>query len=383
MTISNYKCNPTDNLVYLTKVFYDDQENSSPILTALATTATDFTQQLSVTQDICSIPSPINVPAPNCGCGCGNLQSQQTPQPVSVNCSCGCCGSIVLSDTTNFEITNSFVVVRSFALSTAAPLTAAGVTVEGLPITALTTTGGQYIGDISGIMPEITKCPCQSPCYQNCPGNFVLITAAGPWLLAATIVVEGTVNDTGTSCRFRYCFDTVDATPITVTGGATFAFCGTNIPCQVSGVSPSLVFDFDACVKLLNPEISVTCTDDGCTAALTGSLVVTPQAKLQVTRPSLFNIGACEVMQACDDLGQCNPCNANNAPCFDLEEACCCGDEPNYNAGYDSLLNQSQQYQNQNDGRDCGCGCAGGNSVSQPAGYGRAHQCCDTNSYGF
>ncbi len=352
MTFSNNNCNQSENMVYLTKIFYNDRENSSPILTALTTTATGFTQQLNISQDNCNTQIR-TISNSNCGCGCGTNNNQQVNQTNNRNCACECCCNLEISESTIFEITNSYVIVRSFALSDAAPLTADDVTVEGLPITGLTRSGLQYIGDISGIMPEITRCPCKSPCHQNCPGNFVMITAAGPWTLAATIIVEGTVYENGTACHFRFCFDTVDGTPIDVTGAATFAFCGANIPCQTSGIAPSLTFDFDACVKLLNPEITVTCTNGTCTATLTGSLVVTPQASLQVTRPSLFNIKASEVQVGCDDIGQCNPCNPCHTECFVFEDNCCC------------------------DENDCNCkytneGC---NDI--------AHQCCETNSYGY
>ena len=36
------------NLVYLTKVFFDGQENSSPMMTSLTTKPGAFTQQLSI-----------------------------------------------------------------------------------------------------------------------------------------------------------------------------------------------------------------------------------------------------------------------------------------------------------------------------------------------
>ena len=53
------------NLVYLTKVFYDTEENSSPILTPLTTTAAAFTQQLNIGSSACGS-------AENTGfCGCG------------------------------------------------------------------------------------------------------------------------------------------------------------------------------------------------------------------------------------------------------------------------------------------------------------------------
>ena len=64
---NNCTCaNPRGNLVYLTKVFYDAEENASPILTALTTTTAGFSQQLSVGGSVCN-----NI-ASNCSSGCGN-----------------------------------------------------------------------------------------------------------------------------------------------------------------------------------------------------------------------------------------------------------------------------------------------------------------------
>ena len=52
---NNCTCaNPRGNLVYLTKVFYDAEENASPILTALTTTTAGFSQQLSVGGSVCN-----------------------------------------------------------------------------------------------------------------------------------------------------------------------------------------------------------------------------------------------------------------------------------------------------------------------------------------
>lgn len=76
---NNCTCaNPRGNLVYLTKVFYDAEENASPILTALTTTTAGFSQQLSVGGSVCN-----NI-ASNCSSGCGN---------TCHNTGCGCGGS--------------------------------------------------------------------------------------------------------------------------------------------------------------------------------------------------------------------------------------------------------------------------------------------------
>ena len=93
------------------------------------------------------------------------------------------------------------------------------------------------------------------------------------------------------------------------------------IPCQISNMAPSLQFDFGACASILNPTL--TAAEDGA-ITLSGSLVVTPQVRMQVLRPSLFNLNAREVCLPCDDIGQCNPCDTWEAECFNSDE-CCCG----------------------------------------------------------
>ena len=313
--IHSNNCISNDNYVYLNKIFYNNSENSSPIMSALETNATDFTQQVKIGSNVCT-----NNPKPcdNCGCGCKNVVSR------ACNSGFDCCCDFPITDDTTFNVTNAYVLVHSFGLTDPTVLTADDVTVEGLAVTTLTPEGNQYVATITDIMREITNCPCISPCSNPCPGEFVMITAAGPWELSATIVVEGTAYSNGTSCQFKICYNTVIATPIPVTGPASFAFCNVNIPCQISGVAPTLMFDFDACAKLLSPTITVTCTEGVCTPILSGFLAITPKVNLQVIRPSLFNIGNTEIVLQCDDMGQCDPCDEAESECISQDIACQC-----------------------------------------------------------
>ncbi len=327
---NNCECtNHDENLVYLTKIFYNNQETASPILATITANQNNFSQELSIGDNVCENAEHDRCRQCDCncgcdcncncgnGCGCGNTRQSQN---------CGCCCNVGLSQNSTFNITNAFVIVHSFDIAPAASLPASRVTVDGMAITDIARSGNQYLGDLSGIMSEITKCPCKSPCENPCPGNFVLISPDGPWQLDATIVLEGTVFDNGTACQFRVCFRTTEGSPFTIAGGAAFAFCGVEIPCQVAGVAPSLLFDFDACAAILNPNLSVTCSNNNCMLTLTGSLVVTPKVNLQVTRPSLFRLNAREVEIPCDDVGQCNPCNPDHADCFEDRDNCCCGE---------------------------------------------------------
>lgn len=311
MLIPNKNCTCNDNYVYLNKIFYNETENSSPIMSALNTIQSEFTQQLTIGSNICSAQTQRN----NCSCGC---------------CNCDCCCDFLLGPDTVFNITNTYVLVRAFSLANPNAVTTEDITIDGLPITNLSINGSQFIGGISGIMPEITKCACRSACSNECTGNFVMITADGPWQLVATIVVEGTVYGNGSSCQFKVCFNTTDGAPLSITGPASFAFCGVDIPCQISGISPSLIFDFGACAKLLNPSITVNCVNDNCVPVLTGSLVITPTTNLQITRASLFNLTDYEVKIPCDDVGQCNPCDLAESQCIDRNIACQCCDTNGY-----------------------------------------------------
>lgn len=379
------------NLVYLTKVFFDAEENASPILTPI-TNYTEFTQQLSI------------------GGGCS-----ETQQPVCCNicheiCCCCCntgnnCSGFEVTPCTTFEITNAFVVTRSFNIANASPETNPQITVDGIPVTNVTSEGGQFLGDISNIMSEISKCPCTSSCLNNCPGNFVFLSVTGPWNLSAVIVLEGKAYDNGKACNFRLCFTTLDERPLPVSGNSSFAFCGVEIPCQTGGISPSLLFDFDACASLLNPVLTAT---SDCNILLRGSLVVTPTARLRVTRPSLFSINASEINVPCDDLGQCNPCNPAEANCLTVpEDECCCG-HPAVNRVDEILSNSNYSGNNMQScgcmqDESCGCGCAqekgcgcgcGDNSCGctshrnerarNQSNYANITcQCCDTNGYSF
>ena len=368
------------NLVYLTKVFYDAEENSSPILTALTTTAASFDQQLSIGSAACS-PSKCTCQG-GCHCGCqGQHKCQDTccQDPCCnmdnickiVCCCCGNdgCSNVTVNASTTFDINHAYVITRSFGITTPTLPADLAVTVDGVAITDVSQSGGQFIGDISGIMPEISKCPCSPPCSDICPGHFVLISATGPWSLTATIVLEGTLYSGGNACQFRLCYSTADGTPISVTGNPSFAICGAEIPCQISNMAPSLQFDFGACASILNPTL--TAAEDGA-ITLSGSLVVTPQVRMQVTRPSLFNLNAREVCLPCDDIGQCNPCDTWEAECFNSDE-CCCG-QPSVNR-IDELLDQRSAV-----------------NCQEPAADGRCHsddngcitcQSCETNGYSF
>jgi hypothetical protein len=62
---------------------------------------------------------------------------------------------MTISSTSEFTITNSYVVVHSFDLTTPDTLAASAVTVNGIAVTSITAGNGQYTADISGIMSRV------------------------------------------------------------------------------------------------------------------------------------------------------------------------------------------------------------------------------------
>ncbi|MBR5489530.1 MAG: hypothetical protein IKV72_07460, partial [Firmicutes bacterium] len=135
----NCQCNSpsrnTGNLVYLNKVYFDQTQESCPILYSLATTAETFTQQLSFGQ--------MRTAGSGCRCGCSN------------GCCCGCGGcfsDFTVTPGTTFRITDARVIVTGFNPSTDAVFTSEDVTIDGFPVTELVLVNGQYAADLSGIM---------------------------------------------------------------------------------------------------------------------------------------------------------------------------------------------------------------------------------------
>ena len=142
------------NLVYLTKVFYDAEENSSPILTALTTTAASFDQQLSIGSAACS-PSKCTCQG-GCHGGChGQHKCQDTccQDPCCnmdnickiVCCCCGNdgCSNVTVNASTTFDINHAYVITRSFGITTPTLPADLAVTVDGVAITDVSQSGAQ------------------------------------------------------------------------------------------------------------------------------------------------------------------------------------------------------------------------------------------------
>lgn len=349
------------NRVFLNKIFFEGRESSCPLIYSLLTDEANFTQTLSLGERGC--------------CGC------------NINCD------------SKFTVTNSCVTVNSFTLTAASEFDAANVTVDGFPVTNLTLEDGLYVADVSGIMSDITKCPCApvdmhlcDSCgsSDNCPGacenngSFFLAEAGGTWEAVVTIVLEGYVTTNGRTCDFRLTFKSRPNTFVGITGSNNFAVNCVNIPCRTQGISPNLMFSFDACAVLLNPVITLTeATEENDTACadainltLTASLVVTPNIFLQVIRPSLFALNATEIELPCDDVGQCDAYNAVQ----NGQGGCGCSQGGGSQGGGSC-------------GGSCGCSCGSAGKAGTATGArtgrrpsavsGIACQCCDTNGFRF
>ena len=62
---------PSGNLVYLTKVFYDNQESASPILANISNQQCKFVQELTIGNNVCENAERNGNSSCGCGCGCG------------------------------------------------------------------------------------------------------------------------------------------------------------------------------------------------------------------------------------------------------------------------------------------------------------------------
>lgn len=430
------------NQVYLDKIFYDKEESSCPIIVPLIAQNPNFTQELRI-----GGPSRVNCGIGNCGGGCGGYTNCGGAGSngcgggggcgggnggAGTGCSCfgnagcannccGCgscvgasccgCGDFDLNCGTKFTITNSCVTINEIAPTQSGLLTADAVTVDGFAVSALGLRNGRYIADLSGIMPDITKCPCApidrhlcdgcgtcSPCGPTCgrDEHFFLAEASGPWAVSLTIVLEGTVSNGKQNRDFKLTLKTKNDKsgffPLTVSGSSNFAMYCVEIPCQTNGISPSLLFDFHACGVLMNPTLTV---DTAGTAAcpesvsliLNSNLVLTPSIHLQVIRPTLFALQADEVPTCCDDLGQCagietcadgsQSCDAQNTrPQNSCKQSCDCQKHAQNSCGspQPSIIACGSAQQPANAG-GCLPSSAGIRSI--------ACQCCDTNGYLF
>lgn len=312
-----------ENLVFLSKVFYDNTSSSCPVTVPIMTNDGSFTQQLTIgDRDIDC----------DCDCNCGCRRDR--------DCSFNLCNA-------EFTVTNSCVTITSALQTDNSSFSADDITIDGFPVTDLDFQNGRYFADLSGIMADITRCPCaprcthicedrcdcQRDCKKDCDcdcdrdGHFFLAEVPGPWELLFTIVLEGFVSNGSCTRDFRLCIKTRNDSsgryPVTVRASNNFGIQCVEIPCQSQGIAPALRFNFEGCAMLLNPVITVSPREeDDCPSrdvTVRGNLVFTPRINLQVVRPSLFALNAQEVDICCDNLGQCDPCAPHSCRCRDTD----------------------------------------------------------------
>ena len=312
-----------ENLVFLSKVFYDNTSSSCPVTVPIMTNDGGFTQQLTIGDREIDC---------DCDCNCGCRRDR--------DCSFNLCNA-------EFTVTNSCVTITSALQAANSSFSADDITIDGFPVTDLDFQNGRYFADLSGIMADITRCPCvprcahicedrcdcQRDCKKDCDcdcdrdGHFFLAEVPGPWELLFTIVLEGFVSNGNCTRDFRLCIKTRNDSsgryPVTVRASNNFGIQCVEIPCQSQGIAPALRFNFEGCAMLLNPVITVSPREeDDCPSrdvTVRGNLVFTPRINLQVVRPSLFALNAQEVDICCDNLGQCDPCAPHSCRCRDMD----------------------------------------------------------------
>lgn len=298
-----------ESMVYLNKIFTDIATRSCPLLTDFTANAETFTQQLS----FCELNEQ--------GCGCNDCGESRNCGCGSYQCGCGCSGggSIEFNDDLTFVVEHTQVFISAFNLVEPEELTAADVTVNGIPVDALDFFNDRFMASANVLMAQISDCRCMEKGMST--KGFLLIQNAGGWLARLTVVVQGTVFGCGGGKRFRLVMTSREDFPVSIPGTNTFAASSICLPCTVGGISPIINFSFSASASLLNPVITPDAGTDTCNVTLTGSLVTEPIANIQVTRQTLFTTTASIVEQPCDGIPEpCEPASSNNC-CCDHEKA--------------------------------------------------------------
>ena len=277
--------NQQSNLMLIDKVFSFNKDTASPILFNLNTSGSNFITELTL--DGCSL------------------------------------FPCTLSSNAVFEIDNSFVAVEFFNTRPPGNINASQVTLDGFPVDSVSFSNGQYTAVTTNVLPRVQKERCLN---RNLPTKvFFLISDAGPWDLRATFVLEGTVNTNGRTCRFRLEISSApDAPNIMLPNGSlsSFAIPNLSLPCIIDGVAPTILFQFNAKVNLINPRLVVNCStmtttagvlgvdslekhhccppcpevgsifDNPCRVSLVSAIAVEPVVHVETVRKTLFCVNA-------------------------------------------------------------------------------------------
>lgn len=316
--------NPKSNLVYMDKVFSYNEAITCPLLLNLNTGGSSaglFDVSLTLdSQDCCCTP---------CTLGSGAV----------------------------FNVENSYVIVDAISTRPPGNINPNQVTINGYPVDSITYQGGQYTAGTTSLIPRVQKPECLEAGLPT--KTFMMISGAGPYDFRARYVLEGTVNTNGKTCCFCAVIGNAAAAPPTSLPNdslSNFAIPNVALPCSKTGIAPDILFQFGAKIKMINPQLSVNCTENTagqteCTLALAASLVIEPTVHVEVIRRTLFCVTACEGIAACNGVedAEDEECPDPFAP--DCECGCGCGPTPPTNVGETTIT--------VNPGCGCNTGCGG------------------------
>lgn len=221
----------------------------------------------------------------------------------------GCCCQNVLSEDAVFEIQKSYVQLDCFSVNeTAAPgdpsavITPENVTVNGLEVAAVTQENGRYTADVSNIIGQLLNPVCTAQCLPS--KAFVLLQNIGSLEFRVRFGFEGVVRSCGTLYRFKVYIANNETILLPEEQVTSFAIAETNIPCVENGYAPVLSFRFGGNAQIINPQLSVTLTDEGdpCGGAvitLSGTLGIIPLLYAEVVRNTLILVDGAEVKNDC------------------------------------------------------------------------------------
>ena len=288
---------PRPNLVYMDKVFSFNEDVSCPLLLNLNTG----------------------------GANAGNFITEVTLQGPGSNLF-----PCELGPDAVFTVDNTFVAVEYFNTRPPGNINATQVTLDGYPVDSVSYSNGQYTAKTANVLPKVQKDRCVD---RGLPTKaFFLINHAGPWNFRAKYVLEGTVNSGGRTCRFRIVISNApdsSNTSLPQNSVSSFAVPGLSLPCSINGIAPDVVFQFNAKISLVNPQLSAVCgipmfqppadttgTTQHCcppcppcppyppcppvvSVILDTVLAVEPTVHVETIRRTLFCSNACEGLQPC------------------------------------------------------------------------------------
>lgn len=224
-------------------------------------------------------------------------------------CSGGCCCSNGLTADAVFEIQKSYVQLDCFSVNEpAAPgapsaiITPANVTVNGSAVAGVTQNNGRYTADISNIIGELLNPVCTAQCLGS--KAFILLQDINTLEFRVRFGFEGVVRSCGTLYRFKVYIANNEAVALPIEQSTSFAIAEANIPCIEYGNAPVLSFRFGGTAQVINPQLSVTVTDEadpcnGIVVNLTATLGITPLVFAEVVRNTLIRFNGAELKDDC------------------------------------------------------------------------------------